>query len=178
MLSHGVIAGLLFAVVGRMVYDRAHSRDFSVLSGLRLNRTLPFAAGTFALTAMASMGMPGFSGFVAELQVLVGTWKAFPALTAVAGLGIAVGVAYNLRAFQKAFFPGRAETTGELSHFEFEPISWPERAGGIFLLLVSLGVGLYPAPLLRLIASGLESPLFNFLGKGAGVLTAEFTPRF
>src|ERR1041385_993752 len=70
MFSHGIIAGLLFAVVGRMVYDRTHTRDFAALEAMPLNRRLPFAAVAFTLAAMASMGIPGFSGFVAELQVL------------------------------------------------------------------------------------------------------------
>ena len=56
------------------------------------------------------MGLPGFSGFVAELQVLIGAWQAFPTLAVLAGVGIVVGVAYTLRALQKAFFGGRSRT--------------------------------------------------------------------
>src|SRR5262249_36832614 len=104
MFSHGIIAGLLFAVVGRMVYDRTHTRDFDELQHLRLNRLLPFAAVTFTLAGMASMGLPGFSGFVAELQVLIGAWHASATLAVIAGIGILVGVAYTLRALQTAFF--------------------------------------------------------------------------
>src|SRR6185437_10494022 len=104
MFSHGIIAGLLFAVVGRMVYDRAHTRDLTLLEGMNLSKALPFAAGTFAVASFASMGLPGFSGFAAELQVLIGAWYAFPTFAVLAGLGILVGVAYTLRAMQKAFF--------------------------------------------------------------------------
>ena len=67
---------------------------------------MPFAAVTFVIASVASMGLPGFSGFVAELQVLIGAWQAFPTLAVVAGLGILIGVAYTLRALQKAFFRG------------------------------------------------------------------------
>jgi NADH-quinone oxidoreductase subunit M len=74
MFSHGIIAGLLFAVVGRMVYDRTHTRDLNALEGMRLVRAMPFAAMTFVVASLASMGLPGFSGFVAELQVLMGAW--------------------------------------------------------------------------------------------------------
>jgi NADH-quinone oxidoreductase subunit M len=62
MFSHGVIAGLLFAVVGRMVYDRTHTRELTALEGMNLARALPFAAVTFVIAAVASMGLPGFSG--------------------------------------------------------------------------------------------------------------------
>jgi NADH-quinone oxidoreductase subunit M len=77
MFSHGIIAGLLFAVVGRMVYDRTHTRVLDELESMRLNRALPLRR-SFVIAGLASMGMPGFSGFVAELQVLIGAWKAFP----------------------------------------------------------------------------------------------------
>ena len=87
MFSHGIIAGLLFAVVGRMVYDRTHTRDFNDLQTMQLGKLLPFAGVTFVLAGVASMGLPGFSGFVAELQVLMGAWKVFPMTTILAGVG-------------------------------------------------------------------------------------------
>src|SRR5215831_10082877 len=104
MFSHGVLAGLLFAVVGRMVYERTHTRDLNELKQLNLSRVIPFAAVTFTLASVASMGLPGFSGFVAELQVLIGAWQNYPTLAVVTGVGILIGVAYTLRALQKAFF--------------------------------------------------------------------------
>src|SRR5437867_9485855 len=104
MFSHGVIAGLLFAVVGRMVYDRTHTRELSALEGMGLSKAIPFAAATFVIASVASMGLPGFSGFVAELQVLIGAWHTFPTMAVLAGAGILVGVAYTLRVLQKAFF--------------------------------------------------------------------------
>src|SRR4029453_3855886 len=104
MVSHGILAGLLFGVVGRMVFDRAHTREFGELQALKLSQRLPFVATVFTGGAVASMGIPGFSGFVAELQVIVGAWKAFPVFAVMAGFGILVGVAYSLRALQKAFF--------------------------------------------------------------------------
>ena len=71
---------------------------------MNLSRVMPFAAVTFTLAGMASMGLPGFSGFWAELQVLVGAWQAFPTFAVVAGFGILVGVAYIIRVVQQAFF--------------------------------------------------------------------------
>jgi NADH:ubiquinone oxidoreductase subunit 4 (subunit M) len=63
---------------------------------------------TFTVASVASMGLPGFSGFVAELQVLVGAWKAFPTLAVAAGVGILISVAYSMRVLQKAFFRDHA----------------------------------------------------------------------
>jgi NADH-quinone oxidoreductase subunit M len=170
MFSHGIIAGLLFAVVGRMVYDRTHTRELGELEKLNLNRALPFAAVTFVLAGVASMGLPGFSGFVAELSVLVGAWHAFPALAGVAGLGILVGVAFTLRAIQKAFFadtlpPGSPPPAPSPV---LEPISFPERVGAVLLISTSLVIGLYPRLLLDLITPSVVTLLDN-LRKGAAL---------
>ena len=172
MFSHGIIAGLLFAVVGRMVYDRTHTRELAALEKMHLNKALPFAAATFTVAGIASMGLPGFSGFVAELQVLIGAWQAFPTLAIVAGAGILVGVAYTLRAVVKAFF-GEAENVPEegapdsANHSPLEPISIPERLGAALLIVTTLCIGLYPKLLLDLIVPSLNSPLFQWLQKGA-----------
>jgi len=174
MFSHGIIAGLLFGVVGRMVYDRTHTRDFADLERMHLGRTLPFAGVTFVLAGLASMGMPGFSGFVAELQVLIGAWKAFPTLAVLTGVGILLGVAYMLRAIQKAFYSGTdvpsaeapREAQASAAAQPLEAISVPERLGAGILLATTLGIGLYPRLLLDLIHSGLETPLMSALWKG------------
>src|SRR6266487_1550923 len=137
MFSHGVIAGLLFAVVGRMVYDRTHTRELSALEGMNLSQALPFAAVTFVIASVASMGLPGFSGFVAELQVLIGAWHTFPTMAVLAGVGILVGVAYTLRVLQRAFF---GERTARAPASAQKPlpealgrISIPERLGAVIL---------------------------------------------
>jgi NADH-quinone oxidoreductase subunit M len=167
MFSHGVLAGLLFAVVGRMVYDRTHTRDLSELEGMDLSRAIPFAAVTFVLAGMASIGLPGFSGFVAELQVLIGTWRAFPSFAIVAGLGIVIGIAYTWRAMQKAFF-GAPSHGASAAAAPLPPISLPERIGAMILLGASVIIGLYPQLLLRVIVPALHSPLFDGLWKGGG----------
>jgi NADH-quinone oxidoreductase subunit M len=171
MFSHGVIAGLLFAVVGRMVYDRTHTRDLDELEEFGLNRAMPFAAVTFTLAAMASMGLPGFSGFIAELQVLIGAWRMSPTLAAIAGVGILVGVAYTLRALQAAFFSDgdKAATAEHSAAHPIETISVPERLGAVLLIAASLVIGLFPRLLLDHIVPSFESPLFAGLRK-AGLL--------
>jgi NADH-quinone oxidoreductase subunit M len=166
MFSHGIIAGLLFAVVGRMVYERTHTRELAKLEGMHLVKAIPFAAVTFVIAGCASMGLPGFSGFVAELQVLIGAWKAFPTLAIISGVGIVIGVGYTLRAMQKAFFgEAKAEVADGEPH-SFEPISIPERLGAAMLIAVSLIVGLYPKILLDVIVPSFNSPLFDWLRKG------------
>ena len=174
MFSHGIIAGLLFAVVGRMVYERTHTRELATLEGMHLVRAMPFAAVTFVIAGCASMGLPGFSGFIAELQVIIGAWQAFPTLAVITGVGIVIGVAYTLRAMQKAFFGEERGTPAphdedEQEHAEQElraPISVPERIGAVLLIAVSLLVGLYPRILLDVIIPSLNSPLFDWVKKG------------
>jgi NADH-quinone oxidoreductase subunit M len=112
---------------------------------------------------MASIGLPGFSGFVAELQVLMGAWRAFPMYMVCAGVGVVIGVAYTWRAMQKAFF-GEAES-GSLH--TLPPISVPERIGAVILIGASLVIGLYPQLLLNLIVPALNSPLFDGLRRGS-----------
>lgn len=164
MFSHGVIAGLLFAVVGRMVYDRTHTRQLNELAPMRLAHAIPFAAVTFILAGMASIGLPGFSGFVAEFQVLVGTWQSLPWLVVVAGIGILVGIAFTWRALNLAFFAEPAAHAHE--EHPLPPITLPEKLGALLLLASTLVVGLYPRVLTDLILPSLNSPLFQRLHTG------------
>jgi len=160
MFSHGVIAGLLFAIVGRIVYERTHTRQLAELETMHLSKRLPFAAWAFVIAGMASMGLPGFSGFVAELQVLVGAWIAKPWWTIAAGVGIVVGVAYTWRAMQKAFFSDAPPSPHLHEHgHELAAITWPEMAGVGLLSLASLGVGLYPRILLDTIEPAVKALL-------------------
>ncbi len=163
MFSHGVIAGLLFAVAGRMVYDRTHTRDLNALGPMQLAHFIPFAAVTFTLAGMASIGLPGFSGFIAEFQVLIGTWRSFPWMTAVAGVGILVGIAFTWRALTKAFF---GEPTPGAPEHALPEITLPEKLGALLLLASTLAVGLYPRIITDLILPSLNSPLFEGLRKG------------
>ena len=167
MFSHGILAGLLFAVVGRMVYDRTHTRDLSELETMHLSKAIPFAAVTFVLAGMASIGLPGFSGFVAELQVLIGAWRAFPLFAVLTGVGIVIGIAYTWRAMQKAFF-GAPDSSASTTAPQLAAISIPERIGAVILVGTSVAIGLYPQLLLRVIVPALHSPLFDGLWKGSG----------
>src|SRR5216110_894369 len=113
MFSHGVIAALLFAVAGRMIYRRTHTRELDVLSGMNLSRALPFAAFTFVVASAASMGIPGFSGFAAEITILIGAWKTYPGAVWITGAGMVLVAAFTLRALKQSFF-GEARSTVQL----------------------------------------------------------------
>jgi NADH-quinone oxidoreductase subunit M len=159
MFSHGVIAGLLFAVVGRMVYERTHTRQLDDLRALPLFRLLPFAAIVFVLAGLASMGMPGFSGFPAELTILIGTWKASPVWALAAAVGVLIAAAFTLRVVQLAFF-GQVHAAPAPAH-PYAPITWAEKSGAALLLGATVYVGLRPDLLLGWIEPALRSPLFQ-----------------
>jgi NADH-quinone oxidoreductase subunit M len=165
MVSHGILAGLLFGVVGRMVYARTHTRDLAALAPMHLSKLLPFAAVTFVIAGMASMGLPGFSGFVAELMILIGTWHAYPSLIVFVAIGLIAGVAYIWRAMQQAFFSGN-DTQPTEPHEPLPPITFPERLGTLILIAASIIVGTFPQILLNIIHPALNSPLFQGLHKG------------
>jgi NADH-quinone oxidoreductase subunit M len=160
MFSHGILAGLLFAIVGRIVYERTHTRDLAELETMHLSKRLPFAAWAFVIAGMASMGLPGFSGFVAELQVMVGAWKANPLWPMVAGIGIVVSVAYTWRALQKAFFSDQpSQMPVQEEGHELAAITWPEVTGVVLLAGTSLLVGLYPRIILDTIEPAVKALL-------------------
>jgi NADH-quinone oxidoreductase subunit M len=104
--------------------------------------------------------------------VIIGAWQAFPTLAVITGVGIVIGVAYTLRAMQKAFFGetgvDRTDETHATDdeHHKSEPISVPERIGAVLLIAVSLVVGLYPRILLDVIIPSFNSPLFEWVKKG------------
>ena len=159
MISHGIIAGLLFGIAGRVVYERTHSRDLTELQAFDLWKTLPGAAIAFTLATAASMGLPGFSGFVAEISVVIGLWQTYPWLTVGVAAGIIITGAFSLRALQRAFFPARKAT--DAAPKQLPPLTWPEISAISMLLIVSLAIGIYPKPWVVLIDDGLRSPLFQ-----------------
>jgi NADH-quinone oxidoreductase subunit M len=165
MFSHGVIAALLFAVAGRMIYRRTHTRQLDALSGKNLSHAMPFAAFTFAVAAAASMGIPGFSGFAAEITILIGVWKTYPIAVWIVGVGIVLVAAFTLRALKLSFF-GEKSVEGEiteattLNQEEFDPITMPEKLGACLLMLSTFAIGVYPKLLLDRIMPAVETMRF------------------
>jgi NADH-quinone oxidoreductase subunit M len=166
MVSHGILAGLMFAVVGRMVYARTHTREFALLGPMNLSRVIPFAAVTFIFAGMASMGLPLFSGFVAEMMILIGVWHSYPTYSLCVGFGIVIGIIYIWRAMQKAFF-SEVSTDSAPHHPPLPPITVPEKAGAIILIGASVFVGIFPQVFRNVIIPALNSPLFDGLRKGS-----------
>jgi len=101
MFSHGIMTALFFAVVG-VVYDRTHTRDMLVLDGLA--KRMPVTAVFFTIAGLTSLGLPGLSGFVAELLVFLGLFKTYPILGMLGIIGAAITAIYILRLLAKVFF--------------------------------------------------------------------------
>src|SRR5437762_1871565 len=163
MFSHGVIAALLFAVAGRMLYRRTHTRELDALSGMNLSHALPFAAFTFVVASAASMGIPGFSGFAAEITILVGVWKTYPIAVWITGAGMVLVAAFTLRALVKSFFGEARAQTGRVpidAAWTKQSITLAEKGGACLLMFATLAVGLYPKVLLDRIMPAVEAMRF------------------
>jgi NADH-quinone oxidoreductase subunit M len=168
MFSHGVIAALLFAVAGRMIYRRTHTRELDALAAMNLSRALPFAAFTFVVASAASIGIPGFSGFAAEIAILIGAWQTFPVAVWISGVGMVLVAAFTLRALKQTFF-GDKDPEGEgrkatmaaaLNRDEFSPITVAEKIGACMLMIATFAVGVYPKLLLDRIMPAVETMRF------------------
>lgn len=163
MFSHGVMTALFFAVVG-MVYDRAHTRHIPSLGGFV--RIMPMAAIAFIIGGLVSMGMPGFSGFIAEVQIFLGVWDAqdvapwYPWIAIFASSGIIFTAAYVLRVVQQVFF-------GELKpEFATLPgITLLDKVALAILCAILIGVGAYPTVMTNVIQTGV-TPILALLGGG------------
>ena len=159
MFSHGVIGALLFAVAGRMIYRRTHTRELDALAGMNLRHALPFAAFTFVIASAASMGIPGFSGFAAEITILIGAWKSYPTAVWITGAGMVLVAAFTLRALKRAFFDVDLAAANTAPP-EMEPITLAEKCGAGLLIFTTLIIGLYPKLLLDRIMPAVEAMRF------------------
>ena len=147
MFSHGIMTALFFALVG-FTYGRTHTRMIDEYGGL--GRVTPAIAVFFTLGGLASLGLPGLSGFVAEFMVFVGAWRVYPVIAVLAAAGIVFTAAYVLRVLQKCFW-------GPLKNPAFAnlaDLNGVELACLSILSLFLVGVGLLPGPLVSLINSG------------------------
>ncbi len=153
MLSHGLVSGALFLCVG-VIYDRLHTREISRYGGLSIN--MPKYALLFMLFTMASVGLPGTSGFVGEFLAMAGVYKVSTWATLVAGTGIILGAGYMLYLYRRIAF-------GEQKNADAAAMS--DLDGREMWLLVPIAVvvlwmGIYPesflAPIRRDVASIVE----------------------
>jgi NADH-quinone oxidoreductase subunit M len=144
-----------------MVYERTHTRKLEELRAMPLHRLMPFAAVAFVLAGLASMGLPGFSGFPAELAILIGTWQTKPLWALAAAAGILIAAAFTLRAIQVAFFGRTGEPPCAEPAHPLPPITWAEKAGALLLLGATIYIGLCPDVLLAWIKPALGSPYIH-----------------
>jgi NADH-quinone oxidoreductase subunit M len=145
MFSHGIMTALMFAMVGA-IYDQAHVRDMSIFGGLA--NKMPRFTAFFAVAGLASLGLPGLSGFVAEFHIFVGTFKTYPVFGALGVFGAAITATYILRMLAMAFFGPFNEKWAKL----VEMSRW-EQAAGAVLIFFLLFMGLWPAPFIDRISS-------------------------
>ncbi|MCX7607836.1 MAG: NADH-quinone oxidoreductase subunit M [Anaerolineales bacterium] len=150
MFSHGVMTALFFAVVG-MVYDRAHTREILKLGGMI--KPLPLAGIGLIVGGLVSMGMPGFSGFVAEFPIFRGIWKTdLWWMAIVAAVSIVVTASYVLLVVRRVFFGKMPE--------EFEghipPMTIYDKVALVLLMAFMIGIGIFPALMEPWVLSGVQ----------------------
>ncbi len=152
MFSHGLMTALFFAVVG-MVYDQAHTREIPKLAGF--SKYMPLVAAAFLVGGLVSMGMPGFSGFIAEFPIFLGVWQKQPWIAIVASISIVITASYIIRIISKVFFGQLPE---ELEgHIHDVTVLDKVALGVLSVILITIGV--YPAIMVPLVESGVNNIL-------------------
>ena len=158
MFTHGTITGLLFLLVG-LVYEKTHTRYIPDMGGLAAR--MPLLAGAFLLAGLASLGLPGLSGFVSELLVFLGAFKVFAWPTALAVIGILLAAGYILWMMERVFF-GRPKP-----HLaEVQDADWVEAVPIALLAASILVIGIYPKLLTDLFEVGVQ-PIIALVGAQA-----------
>ncbi|MBM3570282.1 MAG: NADH-quinone oxidoreductase subunit M [Alphaproteobacteria bacterium] len=149
MLSHGIVSGALFLCVG-VVYDRLHSREIARYGGLV--NTMPHYALVFMVFTLATVGLPGTSGFVGELLVLVGAFQVNTWVATLACTGVVLSAAYSLWLYRRVVF-------GELTKEDLKGmVDLSRREWAVFAPLVAatLWMGVYPEPFLKAMRGSVE----------------------
>ena len=152
-LSHGFMTALFFALIG-MIYERTHTRDVRKLGGLL--KVIPFISAIYVIAGLASLGLPGFSGFVAEMNIFVGAFQHddmfYRIATIVSVSAIVVTAVYVLRVVGIMLM-------GPVKNEEFltlERVTWNEKLGILLLLIPIVGMGVAPLWLSDMILESLQ----------------------
>ncbi len=169
MLSHGLMTALFFALIG-MIYGRTHTRDIRLMGGLM--KIMPFLGVGYVIAGMASLGLPGLSGFVAEMTIFVGSFEAgmkdFLAgagslrlvFTVIACASIVITAVYILRVVGKLLFgPVQDE-----HHLQLTDATWWERLSVITLVVSVAAIGCFPNFFESLIKFTFSPELFRAIG--------------
>jgi NADH-quinone oxidoreductase subunit M len=161
MVSHGLMTALFFAVIG-MIYDRTHTRIVGDMSGLM--KVMPFICTVLFIVGLCSLGLPGLSGFVAEMTIFMGSWEnadAFHRIATIAAcMSIVVTAVYILRAIGQVAMGPLKENMSQLGDAK-----WNERLAAIVLLAGILAIGIFPGWLNDLIRPSAEIIMNKIAGK-------------
>ena len=159
MLSHGIVSGALFMLVG-VIYDRRHTKLMSEFGGLA--SVMPKYAVIFGIMLMASVGLPLTIGFVGEFLVLLGFYQVSPIMTILAGTSIIIGAIYMLAVYKKTFFgPVTNEANKTLKDLDAK-----ETWSLIPLVLIVIWLGVYPKPVLEPIDNSVKA-MISFMHEKA-----------
>ncbi len=161
MLSHGLMTALFFALIG-MIYGRTHTRDIRLMGGLM--KIMPYLAVCYVIAGMASLGLPGLSGFVAEMTIFVGSFQNADmfhrVFTIVACCSIVITAVYILRVVGKLLF-GPVQ---DKHHEELTDATWWERLSTVTLIVSVAAIGCFPNFFANLIKTTFSPEIFTVLG--------------
>jgi len=162
MVSHGLMTALFFAVIG-MIYDRTHTRMTNEMGGLM--KVMPFITTVFFIVGLCSLGLPGLSGFVAEMTVFMGSWENSDAFhrvaTIAAAMSIVVTAVYILRAIGQTAMGPITNT----SHLQLKDAAWNEKLAAIILVAGIIAIGIAPGWLNDLLRPAAEEIMNRIAGK-------------
>lgn len=160
LVSHGLISALLFLIVGS-IYERTGTTELSGLGGLA--RSMPFISGVLLTAGLASLGLPGLSGFIGEFLSLLGLFESMRWLSAAAVLGVILTAVYMLRAVLKITFGSQPEKFGALKDARLI-----EAVPMIVLLAFIVLLGCYPSVLTDTVQHGIDGLFEPLLATRAG----------
>jgi NADH-quinone oxidoreductase subunit M len=167
MFNHGTITSMLFILVG-VIYDRAHTREINKFGGMATQ--MPKYAAFFGFAFMASLGLPGLSGFIGEVLVFLGAFPVYRVVTVLAATGVIFTAAYHLWAMQRIQL-GKWNDAVWHDKSHFPDLSMREALTLIPMAAIVLVLGFYPMPVLDLIGPGLNDLLQHVTAHaGAGAL--------
>jgi NADH-quinone oxidoreductase subunit M len=166
MFNHGTITSMLFILVG-VIYDRAHTREIGKFGGMATQ--MPKYAAFFGFAFMASLGLPGLSGFIGEVLVFLGAFPVYKIVTILAATGVIFTAAYHLWAMQRIQL-GKWNDAVWKDKSIFPDLTMREALTLIPMAAVVLLLGFYPMPVLNMIGPGLNDLLKHVITHGAGTL--------
>lgn len=148
MVSHGLMTALFFGAIG-MMYERTHTRQVAQLGGLL--KSIPFIGVVFIIAGLCSLGLPGLSGFVAEMTIFMGAWEVhhfwFRLATILACASIVVTAVYILRAAGSSFMGPIKDN----NFLKLKDASWNEKLASVVLIVAILSIGMAPFWLTNLV---------------------------